>query len=472
MRHVLDPSILRDGDIRGVVGETLIHEDATMLGRVLGTMVRDSGGTTACVGRDGRLQSPSLEDALVEGLVGAGMVVRRVGLCPSPALYYADRVSGADCAVMVTASHNPPDHNGFKLLMGGKPLSGRRIQDIGRRMARAEWRAGWGSVTDLPVLDRYVQRLLADYRGGRALTVVWDAGNGAAGSVLGRLTAGLPGRHLLLNDTVDGTFPAHHPDPAVAATMAQLQRAVCEWGADLGFAFDGDGDRLGVVDSHGAVLDCDEILMLLAEEVLRYHPGAPVVADVKCSSRLFSHVARLGGRPAMAPTGRSHIKRALDELAAPLAGELSGHIFIADGYYGFDDALYAAVRFLGLVSGWDEPLAARRERLPHAFATPEIRLPCANAARLVEAVKALVPASADICEIDGIRVGEEGGWWLLRASGTQAALVARCEAGSPAALDTLCRRLHARLAASGLDGDPLLEPIRFGRDRLPSPSGA
>ncbi len=349
--HTFHPSMLREYDIRGIVGDTLHPADAFAIGRCLATLVLRAGGKTVAVGYDGRLTSPELEAALVDGLVASGAEVLRIGRGPTPMLYYAATVHRTAGAVMVTGSHNPPDYNGFKLMLGGKPFYGAQIAALGAQAAAGDVTEAAGSARSIDVADAYIARVLTDWDGGdRALDVVWDNGNGAAGDVLGRLVAGLPGTHTILNGAIDGRFPAHHPDPTVPANLAQLIDAVRARGADVGIAFDGDADRIGLVDDTGAILFGDQVMVLLARDVLRTHPGATIIADVKASQVLFDEVARAGGTPLMWKTGHSLIKAKMAETKAPLAGEMSGHIFFADRWYGFDDALYAAVRLLGVLA--------------------------------------------------------------------------------------------------------------------------
>src|SRR5665213_1891185 len=365
--HHFDPTILREYDIRGIVGETLHEADAYALGRAYAKILTDSGGNTVAVGRDGRLSSPALEAALVDGLVASGVGVARIGLGPTPMLYYAGHTLGVDGALMVTGSHNPASHNGFKLMLGRRSMYGYDIKQLGHIAGRGDFVTGTGKVESRPVRDAYINRLLADFRAGKELTVAWDAGNGATGDVLQRLVARLPGRHILLNETIDGTFPAHHPDPTEAENLLQLQEAVAKNKCDLGIAFDGDGDRIGVVDGDGNILWGDQLLMVLAQEVIAAKPGAQIIADVKASQILFDEIARMGGKPIMWRTGHSLIKSKMAETGAPLAGEMSGHIFYADRYYGYDDALYAAIRLLNILARSETSLAALRENAeePH-----------------------------------------------------------------------------------------------------------
>jgi phosphomannomutase len=473
--HDFDPTVLREYDIRGVVGSTLHPADAFAIGRCFGTLVARAGmaggaGTTVAVGYDGRLSSPEMEAALVGGLTASGMTVLRIGRGPTPMLYYTAATRQTGGAVMVTGSHNPPDYNGFKMTLGGKPFFGPQIRALGEMAAAGDVvpeaaghgvpeAAGHGvpgaagRVETLDVAADYVARLLADYDGTRPLSVVWDNGNGAAGEVLARLIAGLPGTHTVLFPDIDGRFPNHHPDPTVAANLTQLVAEVRARGADIGIAFDGDADRIGLVDDSGQILFGDQLMVLLARDVLRTHPGATIIADVKASQVLFDEIARAGGTPLMWRTGHSLIKAKMAETGSPLAGEMSGHIFFADHWYGFDDALYAAVRTIGIVSRGGEKLSAIRDALPHVINTPELRFDCDDRRKfaVIEEVAARLRAEgANVAETDGVRVLTRDGWWLLRASNTQAVLVARAEAKDQAGLERLKAALVGQLEASGL----------------------
>ena len=454
MGHRFDPTILREYDIRGIVGETLSSADARAIGRAYAVMLADAGGHRVAVGYDGRLTSPELEEALVDGLALGGADIVRIGLGPTPMLYYAAATLGVDGGIMVTGSHNPPDYNGFKFVFQGKPFYGAAIQRLGEvALELGASRSPLGQIAEHPVRGEYVERLARDYNGSNPLTVAWDVGNGATGEVVQQLTARLPGRHILLNETIDGTFPAHHPDPTIPENLVQLQQAVARERCDLGIAFDGDGDRIGVVDGRGRILWGDQLMVVLARDVLARHPGAPIIADVKASQVLFDEIARMGGRPVMAATGHSLIKAKLAETGAPLAGEMSGHIFFADGYYGFDDAVYVAVRLLSVLSRSQESLAQIGDRLPRVVNTPELRFPC-DEARKFEVVhevrERLHKAGAEMTDIDGVRVRTADGWWLLRASNTQAVLVARAESTTGDGLARLKGVLAAELAASGV----------------------
>jgi len=456
--HAFDPTIIREYDIRGIVGKTLHIADASALGRAFGTTIIRAGGKKIIVGYDGRTHSPDFESALVEGLLSTGCDVERIGLGPTPMLYFAVFSGKASGGIMVTGSHNPPDQNGFKMLMdkslpGGGPIYGAAIKNLAAMAAKADVITGKGSEQTTDIRNTYVDRLLQDYKSPKPLKVVWDCGNGAAGEIVQRLTKKLPGEHILLFEDIDGHFPNHHPDPTEAKNLVDLQKAVADAKADLGIAFDGDADRIGTIDGQGRIVAGDQLLALYAAEVLKTHPGATIIADVKASQILFDHVAALGGKPVMWKTGHSLIKAKMAETQSPLAGEMSGHIFFADTYYGFDDAIYAGIRLLSIVGVSGKSLAQLRDSLPSTIATPELRFPVEEARKfsVVEDVKKrLTKAGAKVNDIDGVRVMTEDGWWLLRASNTQAVLVARAEAQSEAGLKRLKDQLDGQLKESGL----------------------
>jgi phosphomannomutase len=456
--HNFHPTLLREYDVRGVIGKTLTAADATALGRAFGTMVVRAGGVSVAMGFDGRISSPELAAALTEGLMSTGLQVKRIGLGPTPMLYFAVYHLQADAGIMITGSHNPPDYNGFKMMIanklpGGGSVFGAAIQKLGVIAAAGDFAVGNGSMSDHDIRDAYVDRLVLDFAPGRELNIVWDNGNGAGGEILRRLVAKLPGKHTLLFDKIDGKFPNHHPDPTVAANLVDLQAKVAEVKADCGIAFDGDADRIGAIDAKGRIVAGDQLIAIYAKEVLQTHPGATIIADVKASQTLFDAITQLGGKPLMWKTGHSLIKTKMKETHSPLAGEMSGHIFFADKFYGHDDALYCGVRLLNILGRESGGLTALRDQLPDVINTPELRFQVDETRKfaVVEEIKArLLQAGAQVNPIDGVRVDTADGWWLLRASNTQDVLVARAEARDEAGLVRLQQQIATQLAQSGL----------------------
>lgn len=446
--------ILREYDIRGIVEDTFTPETVELLGRAFGTRIVRAGGQSVALGYDGRLSSPTLANAAAKGLMACGLTVFDVGRGPTPMLYYATYALEADAGLMITGSHNPPEYNGMKMMMQGASFFGADIQDLGRLIAADDFESGEGRKESHPMLDSYVARMLQDFKAGRELKIVWDAGNGVAGEAMTMLTEKLPGKHFLLYADVDGTFPNHHPDPTVEKNLADLKETVAAKGCDLGIAFDGDGDRIGVIDSQGRVLWGDQLMIIWAQEILSRLPNAPIIADVKASQVLFDEVNRMGGQAMMWKTGHSLIKSKMKECDAPFAGEMSGHIFFKDGYYGFDDALYAAVRLLSILTQTEQTLDQMLDAMPKMVNTPEIRFDCPEDKKFLvaEEVKARLADHKDVTviDVDGVRVVNDEGWWLLRASNTQPVLVARCEARDEAGLARLKESLSEQLKLSGI----------------------
>ena len=456
MAHRFDPTSLREYDIRGIVGKTLGPADANAIGRGFATLLRRAGGTRVAVGYDGRVSSPMLEEALIAGLTASGVDVVRVGLGPTPMLYYAEATLEVDGGIQITGSHNPADYNGFKMVFQHRPFFGEDIQTLGRMAAEGDWEEGTGEVTSADIEDNYVGRLMAGYAGG-SFRIGWDTGNGASGPVIEKLVQMLPGEHHVLFAEVDGSFPNHHPDPTEEKNLVHLKALVAEKNLDFGLAFDGDGDRIGAIDGKGRVIWGDQLLSILAEPVLRELPGATIIADVKASQALYDRVAELGGKPLMWKTGHSLIKTKMKETGAPLAGEMSGHIFFAHDYYGFDDAQYAAVRLIQAVHVIGRPMNQIKDEMPVMVNTPEMRFQVDESRKFAvidEVLNRLEAEGADVDRTDGARVNTPEGWWLLRASNTQDVLVARAEAKSQDALDRLLAMIDAQLAASGLERGP------------------
>ena len=458
MTHRFDPTSLREYDIRGIVGRTLGPEDARAIGRGFATLLRRAGGTRVAVGRDGRKSSPELEMALVDGLTASGVDVVRVGLGPTPMLYYAEATLEVDGGIQITGSHNPSDYNGFKMVFQHRPFYGADIQELGRLAEGGDWEDAEtrGSVSDVEIVDDYVGRLMAGYAGG-TYRIGWDAGNGASGPVIEKLTKLLPGEHHLLFTDVDSDFPNHHPDPTDEKNLADLKRLVAEKQLDFGLAFDGDGDRIGAIDGEGRVIWGDQLLSILAEPVLRQEPGATIIADVKASQMLYDRITELGGKPVMWKTGHSLVKTKMKETGAPLAGEMSGHIFFAQDYYGFDDAQYAAVQLIRALHVIGKSMTQLRDEMPALVNTPEMRFTVDESRKfdiVDEVLDRLEKDGAEVDRTDGARVNTADGWWLLRASNTQDVLVARAESNDQAGLDRLVAQIDAQLAASGVERGP------------------
>jgi phosphomannomutase len=452
MTHQFNPTILREYDIRGIVGKTLTEADAYALGRTYAAIAQDEGARRLAVGRDGRTHSGMLEAALVRGLREGGIDAVLIGMGPSPMLYFATYFLDVDGGIQVTGSHNPADYNGFKLLLKGRSVFGEEIQGIGRRAAAGQWTKGAGAIEEVDIREAYVDRLLDGFS-GKPFRIGWDAGNGAAGPILDRLVERLPGQHHTLYTKVDGSFPNHHPDPTVEENLEDLKRLVLDKQLDFGIAFDGDGDRIGAVDGKGRVIWGDQLLMILAEPVLKANPGATLIADVKASEKFFDRVTELGGKPLMWKTGHSLIKSKMKETAAPLAGEMSGHIFFKHRWYGFDDALYAAVRLIEAISDTGRSLTEIMDAMPKTKATPELRFQVDESRKfaIVEEVRdRLSQDGAKVDATDGVRVSTTDGWWLLRASNTQDVLVARAEAADESGLERLVAQIDRQLEQSGV----------------------
>lgn len=442
------PSILREYDIRGVFGETLFEKDAYWLGICFGQRVKEKAGKAVAVCRDGRLSSPQLENALIQGLCEAGLDVYHLGVGPTPMLYFSEYILPVDAAIMVTGSHNPPSHNGFKMSLQRFPFFGENIQTLAHATFEKVVK-GEGKIYAVNLLSSYVGRLLQDLEFGRNLTIAWDPGHGATVEVLKNLLQTLPGNHILLNDEIDGNFPAHPPDPSDPTNLLQLQEVVLERKCDLGIAFDGDGDRLVAVDGKGRILCGDQLLLLFSKDLLKRKPNSTIIADIKVSQALFDEITRIGGQTIMWKTGHSHIKAKMKESGALLAGEVSGHFFFKEDYYGFDDGLYAAIKLLHLLSHSSQELEEFYDTLPSLPSTAEVRIPCVSDEKykIPQNIKARLHTQGYLFnDIDGIRVQLDEGWWLLRASHTQDILVVRCESYTMDGLEYIKQHLKNELA--------------------------
>jgi len=436
----VDPDIFRAYDIRGIVGASLSPDVAYEIGRAIGSEAYFRGEQTVVVGRDGRLSGPELSDALIRGLKSTGRDVKDIGQVPTPVLYFAAQYLDANSGVMVTGSHNPSDYNGFKIVLGGETLANEAIQGLRQRIESGDMLTGEGSVEEVDVLPDYIERVKSDVQVVRPVKVVVDCGNGVAGVAAPRLLRALGCEVVELFCDVDGDFPNHHPDPSKTENLAALIQAVQEQGAELGIAFDGDGDRIGIVSSQGEIIWPDRLLMLLAMDVLSRNPGALIIYDVKCSRHVASVVAEHGGEPLMWATGHSLIKAKMKETGALLAGEMSGHIFFKERWFGFDDALYSAARLLEILANDHRSSSDMFAALPDSMNTPELNIPMAEGEPSVFMEKLLNGAhfeNARVATVDGLRVEFDRGWGLVRASNTTPCLVLRFEADDELALHTI-----------------------------------
>ncbi len=431
--------IFREYDIRGVVNRDFDLRDVELLGQGFGTYLSRHGGRTAAIGRDCRLSSPDIRDALVEGLTRAGIKIFDIGVCPTPLLYFALRHLKTDGGVMITASHNPPEYNGFKVCLGPDTIFGEEIQRLRELIESGDFTTGGGSVETYDVVTPYSDYLTRVIKLRRPMRVAVDAGNGTGGVWSVPILEKLGCRVEPLFIEMDGTFPNHEPDPTIPKNMASLRRAVIDQGLELGIAFDGDADRLGVVDEKGRMIYGDMLLIIFAREILKENPGAKIIGEVKCSHLLYEDIASHGGQPIMSRTGHSIMKKRLKDEQALLAGEMSGHFFFSHRFLGFDDGLYAACRLLEIVSASDEPVSKLIADLPPIYNTPEIRVDCPEDRKfkLVEYVKNELKKDYRVIDIDGVRVEFPDGWGLLRASNTSPMLVLRFEAQSEERLEEI-----------------------------------
>ena len=434
---MLKSTIFREYDIRGIADVELLNPDIEILGQAIGTYLQRRVGKKLNVGRDVRVSSDRLRDAIVKGLMSSGCDVTDVGTVPTPLLYYSVQHLKSDGGVMITGSHNPGEYNGFKVVSGTSTIHGEQIQELLRLITAGDLATGQGSEKSFDVVTPYVDEIASQFKFSRRVKVVIDAGNGTAGPAMSRLLAKLNVDAKELFFEMDGAFPNHHPDPTVEKNLGHLKKAVAEFGAELGIAFDGDADRIGAIDEKGRVIWGDYLLLIYAREVLSRKPGATFIAEVKCSQVLYDEIEKLGGKAIMYKTGHSLIKAKMKEEHAELAGEMSGHMFFKDRYFGFDDALYAACRLIEIVANSGKPLSAQTEGLPEMVSTPEIRVDTPDEAKfdVVAKVAEHFRKTRKIVDIDGARVLFPEGWGLVRASNTQPVLVMRFEARTPELLD-------------------------------------
>ncbi|WP_218224517.1 phosphomannomutase/phosphoglucomutase [Pseudomonas sp. PIC25] len=429
----LPASIFRAYDIRGVVGDSLTPETAYWIGRAIGSESLAKGEPNVSVGRDGRLSGPELVQQLIQGLLDCGCKVSDIGMVPTPVLYYAANILAGKSGVMLTGSHNPPDYNGFKIVVAGDTLANEQIQVLRQRIENNDLASGVGSIEQVDVLDRYFKQIRDDIAMARKLKVVVDCGNGVAGVIAPKLIEALGCEVIPLFCDVDGNFPNHHPDPGKPENLEDLIAKVKETGADLGLAFDGDGDRVGVVTNAGTIIYPDRLLMLFAKDVVSRNPGADIIFDVKCTRRLTGLISGYGGRPVMWKTGHSLIKKKMKESGALLAGEMSGHIFFKERWFGFDDGIYSAARLLEILSQDKRDVEQVFAAFPSDVSTPEINVKVTEESKftIIDALQRDAQwGEANLTTLDGVRVDYPKGWGLVRASNTTPVLVLRFEADS------------------------------------------
>jgi len=435
----MNPEIYREYDIRGIIGEDIGEDEFVILGRGFGTYFNQVGEKTIVIGRDCRLSSPTIRDEVTEGLINSGCNVVDIGICPTPILYFALRHLKVDGGIMITASHNPPDYNGFKICSGFDTIYGEEIQKVRQIIEKADFVSGKGTYSSHEITEAYIERITGDVTVTPGIKVGFDAGNGTAGPVGVTILQSLGCELHDLYCDMDGSFPNHEPDPTVLDNMRDLIKEVREHSLNVGIGVDGDGDRIGVVDSSGNIVFGDMLLLLFARDILSNHPGATIISEVKCSDRMYKDIEAHGGNAIMWKTGHSLIKSKMKESKALLAGEMSGHMFFADRYYGYDDAIYASCRLLEILSTTGESLQELLADVPQAYTTPEIRVECPDHKKfeLVDKLKDEFSTRYTIIDVDGVRVVFDDGWGLVRASNTQPALVLRFEAQSKERLEEI-----------------------------------
>lgn len=465
MNHKFNNSIFRAYDIRGIYNETLFDNDAYFIGKAFASYLIANNKKNVAIACDGRLSSPILKERLIQGLKFSGLNVFDIGIGPTPMLYFSVYHLECHAGIMVTGSHNPSHHNGFKFMVKDVDFFGDDILNLSKIAEFGKFYEGEGELKEVNVKQVYVNRILSEcslqkseselldevdelIKPIKKIKIAWDAGNGSAGEVMTMLTQRINAEHILLFNDIDGNFPNHHPDPTVEKNLQDLIKVVKENNCDLGVAFDGDGDRIGVVDGQGEIIWGDQLMILFSRDILSENPNQKIIADVKASNILFDEIKKAGGQPIMWKTGHSLIKAKMRESKSILAGEMSGHIFFADKYYGFDDGLYSAIRLIEIVFKSDQSLSEMRKQIPKTYFTSEIRIECLEEEKfqIIKKIKQdLISSNHNFNDIDGIRVNEEFGWWLIRASNTQSALVARCEADSVENLKKLKLKLQQNL---------------------------
>ena len=456
MKNKISKTIFREYDIRGIINETLFEEDAYLIGKGFCSLNSDKKIKKIAVGRDGRISSPKISQSLINGIIQSGVDVIDIGCGPTPMLYFTRPFLKVDAAIMVTGSHNPPNHNGFKIMFGDNSFFGNDIQDLYHSICNKKFIHGSGKLFKKNIKENYINSLLNSSGPFPNKKIIWDCGNGATGEIISSLISKLPGEHQVLFGEIDGTFPNHHPDPVVEDNLELLRDKMNKTNADLGIAFDGDGDRIGVLSKEGKLISGDILTAFLAGSILKESKKEKVILDVKCSQTAINSIEKQNGTPFISRTGHSLIKTQLKKIGAPLAGEMSGHIFFNDKWSGVDDAPYAALRVLEEIKRREKGLVGFLDNLSEFYASPEIRIDCEDNIKfsIVERIQTEVAKnykSSDLLTIDGVRATSNKGWWLIRASNTQAALIARAEGKSAKNLDSLKDEISSYLKLVGIN---------------------
>lgn len=437
---MINPYIFREYDIRGVVDKDLTDEAVELLGKGIGSYMLQNGAKKVSVGGDVRLSTERFSEQLIKGLRSTGVDVVNVGAVPTPVQYFSMHYLDVDGGVMITGSHNPPEFNGFKVTLKNAPVYGEMIQEIKEIINKKDFAQGSGGLEKVEVTEAYMEEIKQNIKIERPMKVVLDSGNGAAALVAHRLFKEMGVETIDLFDTPDGTFPNHHPDPTVVENIHELIKTVREQGADLGVGYDGDGDRIGVVDEKGDIIWGDRLMIIFSRDILKNQPGAPIIFEVKCSQALPEMITKFGGKPIMWRTGHSNLKKKMKETNSPFAGEMSGHLFFADRYYGYDDAIYASARMVELLSRSNKKVSELLDDAPQYYSTPEIRAEVVNDEekfKIAEKAKEYFSANYEVIDVDGVRIQFGDGWGLVRASNTQPVLVLRFEARTPERLEEL-----------------------------------
>ena len=457
-----NPEVLREYDIRGIVGKNLTVNTAYTIGRTFGHILCENfSNKKIAVGYDGRLTSPALKEALCLGLMDAGANVYSIGVCPTPMTYFAHYHLETDAVIMVTGSHNPSEYNGFKMVLNKHSFFADEIQNLQSLINLNNFHLNKGKLIDVNIMDEYISRNLLNIKLSKKIKIVWDTANGAMGTVIEEFTKKLSNaEHIIINKEVDGNFPNHHPDPTVPKNMEQLIKSVLDNSFDIGLAFDGDGDRLGVVDNLGNIVWADQYMLLLTKEISKLYENPKIIMDVKCSKVFFEEAKKLNCDPIMFKTGHSPIKEKMKELKSPLSGEMSGHVCYSDDFYGYDDAMYVALRLLRILSNENQSLNKLIGKFPKTFSTPEIRIDVVEERKFLimsEIKTRLKNINGNVVDIDGIRVENNMGWFLIRASNTQNQLTCRAEALTKENLVNLTNLIENQLDLSGVSYKFILE---------------